>query len=340
MSQSPYRGEWNLHSSVSDKMLESAEEVSPSTYGNGYKFIFRSMVLLGRRIKAFPLEKRDLVLAATGDEGEGKTSLSFNGSAVTRPDFTKEDLKSADRLKSIIDDNMIINPYAKDIISKVNNLEKSSPIILDEAVKSVNKYLWNTREQIGLTQFFSTCRKQYKFVFMCIPDLFDMAPFYRNRRVRWWLRVLGRNKESGVGIAALFVRKPLTAGQDPWSQDQMQKILESFYQRTDVGDWDELTEKVELIQKFPNFYQLVNFCPIPEEVEKYYEETVEAQKAEISDVLPRERGTKTALVASKLIQMKLTEGRKITELAKELGVSQAFLSELAKKETLLDKTGQ
>jgi hypothetical protein len=120
----------------------------------------------------------------------------------------------------------------------------------------------------------------------------------------------------------------------------MQKILESFYQRTDVGDWDELTEKVELIQKFPNFYQLVNFCPIPEEVEKYYEETVEAQKAEISDVLPRERGTKTALVASKLIQMKLTEGRKITELAKELGVSQAFLSELAKKETLLDKTGQ
>lgn len=285
-------------------------------------------MLLAKEIKQRGSDKLDLTTASTGDEGSGKTSLAFYLSALVHPEAN---IHSEEDMKRIVDENMILNPYSREVIKKVNTLPHYSPIVLDEAIKVADKYLWNTREQKKLRAFFNTCRKQYKYVFMCIPDLFDLAPGFRNRRVMWWIRIIGRDKKNRFGIAALFRRKPITAGQDPWDQDAMKKILDTFYKNTPITEWDTFEEKCSVVRKLPNFSQFLTFPPMPESVEKHYEARVNELKEEMGYIESEKRGTDTMRrVASMVVKELRDSGKTVREISKKFHISTSTVHSLAK----------
>lgn len=289
-----------------------------------------SLYQLAKKFNSLPDEKWDFVGALCGDEGSGKSSLAFSLATTIAHLRFGLSTQRTDDMKKVIDEYFLLNPLAKYVEEKVTNLPHYSPVVLDEAVQTADKHYWNTSEQKHLKKFFTTCRKRFKFVFMCIPDLFELAPYYRNNRVKWWLQILARDYKKKIGIAAVCVRRPISLGLDPWGQGQMQKILESFYKRTDSEEWGELDELKEVAKKWPNFVQFVHFSTIPPKVEKYYDAKVTDMKEEFVDLPPKEKVRRAELIASTYIKRELESGKTFRQLAAEHKVSTATLLALSK----------
>ncbi len=151
----------------------------------------------------------DAVIPISGLEGTGKSTLSIHLSLALDPAFQ-------------IKKNIIFQPDRKTVSDIIYGLPKFSSIVLDEAMRTMYKRNWMTKDTKTLNIIFSKCRKRNQSVFLNIPNFFDLDIYYRNHRTKVWLYLPER------GLCMVFMKDTSPFVKDCWYKDQNQKIIERF----------------------------------------------------------------------------------------------------------------
>jgi len=176
----------------------------------------------------------DAVIAVTGIEGIGKTSLAIQLGRKIDDDFDLEK-------------NVIYIPDVQQIVNKITKeLEKYSVVIVDEAIKTMYKRKWFNKLQIFLNQIYSICRKENKCSILCMAQFSDFDSFFRQHRIMLWIHVIDR------GHAVVFMRDWSPFCKDPWHIDENQKIILKKRGRHRIAD-ESLTHKLQSLRKSMNY---------------------------------------------------------------------------------------
>ena len=126
---------------------------------------YKNLLLFSYFIKRRLRKNWDIVLAISGEEGVGKSSLAlWLGYLVD---------KRFDLLK-----NVAYLPTPQEIRDKFYHLDRFQILIIDEAIRSLHKYGWMEKLQRMLLEMYATERKQNKCSIMCIPRFKDLSEFF------------------------------------------------------------------------------------------------------------------------------------------------------------------
>jgi hypothetical protein len=188
----------------------------------------------------------DCVIAITGGEGVGKSSLAIKLGMAIDDEFRLEK-------------NILFSPIETEVQDAVTKMPKFSVIILDEAIKVLYKLNWNTKLQKMLNTLYTLCRKENKVTILCIPRLTDLSEMFRNHRVKIWIHISRR------GCAMVFLKNDNPFGEDTWGFKLMQK-------RTDKINWSalEFENQIRLVKKLPTFFGAFHFEDLNIKVKQRY----------------------------------------------------------------------
>lgn len=270
---------------------------------------------------AFKIRKRvrknkDAVVAITGYEGEGKSTVGL----LLAPDVSE---------KFIIERNMIFETDYNQIEDKINELGRYDVAFFDEATKQLNKANWMTNQVKNLNAYITLHRKDNKVYFLCIPTINDLVVNFRNRRVWLWIHVLQR------GIAVAFranTKSPFKA----WYLDDMEKI---FTKKEFGYDPDNISDLINRLSKINGFVYAFPFGEVDPELYKKYEEYAmqcayaglrNEDKPETESEIMFKTRTGLATLAM-LVHDKMLKVTTYTGMAKLIGYSHVGLQDLVKK---------
>lgn len=258
----------------------------------------------------------DIVIAVTGEEGVGKSTLNIIIGIGCDENFNFED-------------NIIYLPSIKKVKEKAIKLKPYSVIDLDEAIKILYKNEWFTRLQIFLRKLFKIFRKENKIWLLAMPGFTDFTTSFRNTRIKVWIHIIDRGK------AIVFIKDWSPASKDPFWLDLMQKHIDKSFKYKKILDITT-DEKIESLRKLRTYAFDFTFPELPKSIQKKYEELVSKHKyegldQELEEIIQtgkRERHLKGVLSnALKLITEEYTQ----RNLAEKIGCSQSFISTLLKK---------
>ena len=235
--------------------------------------------------------------------------------------------------------NVLYNPNEKEMTDKVLNLPKYSAINVDEAIKVLYKLDWNTQGQRYLNKLYAIARKENKITLLCMPNFYDLSPYWRKHRVFVWIHLIVR----GLGIMMIRDTNPFTS--DPYWQRENQKIVDKFIKKGG-NNWNACTLdfKLSILSKTRNFAGVIRFDKLEPEFEKEYQRLRDKYKystngeedGEAKEIL-RDRREK-ALDKTLLMLQRL--GIKQKEIAEATGYTHANVSRRikhAKKNEKLNK---
>jgi len=246
----------------------------------------------------------DIVVALTGENGVGKTTLGILLGFLT--DGNGFDLKK----------NVAYFPDAKEIINKFNDLEPHSFFDITEAGKSLYKLRWMEKLQVAINQMYITERWQNKATGLEIPRFTDLNDYFRNHRVKVWIQVVDR----GFGIA--FLRDDVNIFvSDPWYLKQNAKIINEFRIKRKKRLIDiTKEEKKFLYKKTSNFFFAFTFPQLPEEIEERYKElrTESREKEKDPEIETRNQAIR------KLAEQGITQD----SIAKGFGLTQPTINKI------------
>ena len=113
----------------------------------------------------------DVVIAITGEEGTGKSSL-----AVIMGTYMQHVAKIE---KFDLEKNVLYNPKTLDVRDAVmHNVPRHGVIMMDEAIKSLYKMGFMSKAQQYINQLYTLCRKENKATLLCIPRFSDLNEFF------------------------------------------------------------------------------------------------------------------------------------------------------------------
>lgn len=113
----------------------------------------------------------DIVIALTGEEGVGKTTLGILLAQAIDKEFTMQK-------------NVAFIPDEKQIMEGFNGLPPLSAYLIDEAVKALNKWSWFNSLQQAIIKMYAVARFQNKCTILCMPRFRDLTENFRNHRDR------------------------------------------------------------------------------------------------------------------------------------------------------------
>lgn len=203
-------------------------------------------------------EDKDLVIAITGDEGIGKSTLAIWLGMSIDEEFTLEK-------------NELFSPSVEEMESKVRGLPKYSVIVADEAIKILYKLYWMTKGQRYLNRLFSIVRDENKVIILCIPRFIDLNEWWRHHRVKIWVHVMER------GVAIVDMKDWSKWIRDPWHMDENQRNLDKSRGRRRLASFST-EDKVFLFTKGINFLAFFRFTKLPDNVDERYKELKRANK--------------------------------------------------------------
>jgi hypothetical protein len=259
------------------------------------------------------LEDFDVVAAATGPKGVGKSSLAIQ---ISRKILEFQDKK--------FEPERHVAYLYEDVINKINELDEREPLIIDEAVNVAMSEDWNKIESKYLKKVFAKLRVRHLIVFLCIPEFSWLDKKYREGMVNFWLFVPTR------GFFILFAPKIFTAKEDKWELDRLEGILKGI-NYSDIVKKKELTKNLESrISTLPTHLTLGAFEPVPKDI---YEKYLELRKQAIDK--SSEQGEVLKIEASKIpLIIKINEMKNLgitnKEIAKQLGLSETAVSKYIK----------
>jgi len=213
----------------------------------------------------------DSVIAITGGEGSGKTTLEIYLAEGIDPKFDLEK-------------NMLYIPNATELVKKFNALPPQSVLAIDEAVRTLHKYDWMTSVQQTIIKMYATERFQNKATIALMPRFRDFTENFRNHRIKIWIHVISR------GIAVAKLRDPNPYSKDPWHLDEnlvkTEKVLRSkkTYQITpeDILKAERSCKNYFFDFEFPK--------PSPEKWELYKKLRAESRlKVDLVDEIKKDR---------------------------------------------------
>lgn len=175
----------------------------------------------------------DIVIAISGEEGSGKSTLGMllGGLIDHRFDFDK---------------NVSFLPDAKEITEEFRALRKYQCYVIDEAIRALYKMNFMSNLQQTLVQMWATERFQNKATIMIIPRFRDLTENFRNHRVKIWIHVITR------GHAIVYVRDDDPHTMDPWLFDYMAKYKAKAYGRRNITEVD-MERRLKLERKMKNY---------------------------------------------------------------------------------------
>lgn len=260
---------------------------------------------------------KDIAIAITGFEGEGKSALSIALSLEIDPLF---DVKR----------NILFNPTVKEITSKIYNLPQHTPLIADEAIKIMYKLNWGQKIQRYLNQIYALCRKQNKISIFNLPRFTDASEYFRNHRIKLWIHILdGLSNKKDYGYAVLMVRSWNPVTTDPWSLKQFEKEMQLGRKRRKVDSEYSIDDRVELFSNLSTYVGVFRFEWVSPHIWSEYEaEKAKVRMDEELESLDKEDKQLTIWKqrAFKSIKAFQAMGYKRKALAKFYGVEQVTVS--------------
>lgn len=263
--------------------------------------------MLKRRIN----QNKDAVIAITGAEGEGKSTLAILLGKAIDKNFT-------------LANNELIKPSAEELTDKVTTLPKGSVIICDESMRFLYKQEWQSRKQKFLNKLFSLCRQEEKIVFLVLPRFSDLNSYFRGWRVLSWIHVIER------GHAILFSRDWSPFAPDIWWMEANQKLIEKYRGHKRLASYD-VNDKKKLLSRVKNFIGDFEFPDLDEATKAEYLK----MKAEISyseDMMDEDsrsmREKRHLEELAKTISILISKGETQTSIAKQIGSNQQRISKL------------
>lgn len=215
---------------------------------------------LSKRVR----KKWDIVLAITGEEGVGKSTLAIQLARMIDPKFS-------------INRNIIFAPNETKVKEKMIELDEYSVIIIDEAVKIFYKLNWQSKMQKFLNILFSLARKERKIVILCIPNFRDLNKFMREHRIRLWVHLIKR----GEGV--IFMRDWSNWAKDIWWMDENQTIIDKARRYKKLVDFSS-KDKLKLLSKARTYVGIVEFDQLDKQIEMEYEEERDKTKYDEIDI--------------------------------------------------------
>lgn len=127
-------------------------------------------------------QDRDMVIAITGEEGSGKSTLGLCLSLVANHAF---------------DIDLDILYTVEDITERLKTVGRYQTLLLDEAVEFAFSRNAMKRDQKKVIQTFMQVRQKNLFFILLIPNFSDMDKYFRKWRIKRWLHV----KERGTYLS-------------------------------------------------------------------------------------------------------------------------------------------
>lgn len=265
---------------------------------------------LSRIIKARLNIEHDLVIAMTGDEGYGKSSLAIQLSKEFDPNFNL--LRNVSYL-----------PTKDEMADKFNNLQTKQAFIVDEAIKVLYKLKWQDRLQQLINEMYATERWQSKLTILCIPRYRDLNEQFRHHRVMVWIHVIDR------GIAFIFVKDRMNfVAEDPWYLSEIEKAIKEKRKYSKHMDADVLAG---LLRRFDNYNGFILFEQLDIETEnqyKAYKTSFREKEAELARVakedsnkFKKHRNTLIAFALENLFKKEVLNGEDVFNPLKEIDLA-------------------
>lgn len=204
--------------------------------------------LIRRRLR----QDWDIVLAITGEEGCGKSTLGMliGGLIDKRFDFNR---------------NVSYLPEADEIRAQFTSLKKYQCYVIDEAIRALYKMNFMSNLQQTLVQMWATERYQNKATIMIIPRFRDLTENFRNHRVKIWIHVITR------GHAVVYIRDDDPHQLDPWQFDYMMRYKQKAYGRRNVATID-IGKKLKVERRMRNYlfdFEFPDLDPIDKNTYNY-----------------------------------------------------------------------
>ena len=268
---------------------------------------------------------KDVHIAISGDEGDGKSTL---GAYFIKKVF-KLDLWQ----------NVIYTDNIKEFYDKYEDAEVA--MCFDEALDLFNRLDWMKTDLRELVKKFRRdVRKEKKMIWFYNVQLFrDLYGYWRHHRIRWWLELTPREWfKNGINWVFVYNRdriRALTGKRDAWLLDEWEKIwLKSMkYGRVKEDRY------LDLLRCNP-FYEGEFKSPgrvkeLYKEYMKRRQEALEEYKKDEEPEKPSERTKVWKQRALDLLRLMYVEqeGLTMTELAKRWGVTHSYISQLVKEAT-------
>lgn len=279
-------------------------------FNGGFKSCCKT---LKRRVR----KDYDAVVAITGEEGVGKSTLANQIGFVVDKNYS-------------IEHNILYSPNKDKIKEKILGLPRFSAVNADEAIKILYKQQWYTPLQIFINTFYRLCRQENKISILCMPKFADFNEGFRNHRIILWIHLLGR----GIGIA--FQKDWSPFAKDLWWFKENQKLVEKYRKRKKFGDFN-LKKKISVLQKSVNFLDIITFPDLNEEDRIFYKKIASKHKYEGLDEEYQRAVQKSKLIdkyqgiVKKSITHLLEDGLNQKDVAKKLGISPDMVSKYKKK---------
>ncbi len=223
--------------------IEKIEEAGQEDKLIGVKFLAK---LVRRRLR----NKSDIVIAVTGSEGSGKTTLAIHLSKATDYEF--------DLIKSVA-----YIPDPKQINEQYNKTKQYSVLLIDEAIKGLHKHRWFDKEQQEVVSSYGTERFKCRATILCIPRFRDLTENFRNHRVNIWIHVLRR------GLAVVTLKDEDKNIDDPWHNKlNLQIKNEAAYKKSILLSPEE---RLTLEKKTKGYFCNFTYPQLDLETEEEYE---------------------------------------------------------------------
>lgn len=210
--------------------------------------------------------KWDIVIAVTGEEGVGKTTLAIELAKLTDKNF---DFKR----------NIAYLPTHQEIEDKFMSLDKFQTFIIDEAITVLYKQRWADKLQQRIKRMYSTKRFHNIITVMCMPRFTDFTEQIRNHRIKVWFHVIDR----GVVVAFYKDDVNLFESDATWHLKENSMIIKNFMKKRRAG-FLTLHEKLALFRKTNNFVFYSVFDPLSEQDQLTYDTLKTRYSAEEEDL--------------------------------------------------------
>jgi len=240
----------------------------------------------------------DLVMAISGEEGCGKSTLGILVGALIDKRFNMVD-------------NLALLPDEKEIVREYTKLKRYQCYVIDEAIRALYKMSFMSRMTQTLVRMWATERFQNKGTILIIPRFKDLTENFRNHRVKLWIHVLAR------GTAVAYVRDDDPHTFDPWHFKEAQNYKKLASKKKPIASMS-VEQRVRIESKMKNYLFTFSFPDLPEDVKKVYQRLKIQSRRDLKTDEEKviEKKTSNALNEARTQRDKL-----IFKMIRELGVS-------------------